>query len=256
MRAITFVICTIFLIERASAQPAEPEPGPAEPLPPAPEPEVAPPTPPAPAIDPRVLQLEADLLVELDRGRCELALDMLRRLHAIDRYYHPQSAKLTDCVARAAAARMVITRPEPVYEITVHSYRKQVIIADLASLGLTFAGGVGLAGYFFAAPVIHLANGNSKGALRSFGMRLIPVGVFLVTALSLTRNSSCRDNAEDGCFGEAAVAFLAGAVSMLVVIPIDWTFATREDRKQVGVRWSPTVNVTRETTGFGLLASW
>jgi hypothetical protein len=259
MRGMTFVISTMFIVtmvELSGAQPVEPEPGPTEQVPPAPEAEVAPPAPPAPAIDPRVLQLEADLRVELDRGRCELALDMLRRLHTFDPHYQVVSDKLTDCVARVAAARMVITRPEPVYHTTVHSYRRQVIIADLASFGLIFAGGVGLAGYFFAAPVIHLAHGNSKGALRSFGLRLVPVGVFLVTALSLTAGSGCRANGAGGCYGEAAGAFLAGLVSMVVVIPIDWAHAKREDRKQVGVRWVPSVNVTRETTGLGLVGSW
>jgi hypothetical protein len=59
----------------------------------------------------------------------------------------------------------------------VVNYRNQVIVSDLLSIATSWAG-VGLLGYVFGAPIVHLANRNSSSAWKSFTLRVVvPVGV-------------------------------------------------------------------------------
>ena len=67
------------------------------------------------------------------------------------------------------------------------SYRKDILLADGISLGLMLLGpalagdemgdggaqlaGIGLSGYFLAAPIVHLAHGRGGSAVKSFAMR-------------------------------------------------------------------------------------
>jgi hypothetical protein len=68
-------------------------------------------------------------------------------------------------------------------EPTTVSYRGQIITADVASFGLMLVGplvddnepdlsGIGFAGYFLAAPLVHAAHGRGGAAVKSLGLRI------------------------------------------------------------------------------------
>jgi hypothetical protein len=62
------------------------------------------------------------------------------------------------------------------------SYRGQILAADAASIGLSVLGplvtrdeslsGIGFAGFFVAAPIVHLAHGRGMAAAKSLGLRV------------------------------------------------------------------------------------
>lgn len=75
-----------------------------------------------------------------------------------------------------------VAAPARVEPVTV-SYRGQIITADVASFGLMLLGplldeheanlsGIGFAGYFLAAPLVHVAHGRGGAAAESLGLRL------------------------------------------------------------------------------------
>ncbi len=79
-----------------------------------------------------------------------------------------------------------LPQPAPLETVTV-SYKSHIITADLVSLGLMVLGpvvderdaslsGLGLSGYFLAAPIVHLAHGRGGAAVKSLGLRVaLPV---------------------------------------------------------------------------------
>jgi hypothetical protein len=134
----------------------------------------------------------------------------------------------------APAPPTVDIRTEPVPREVEVTYRSKIVLADVAAIAMGSFGGRGawaaaasLLTFVAAAPLVHVAEGNSSSARKSLAFRLIPVAVVGGLSLLLVNTSGCRENAEDGCFGVAILAGLAGLVGVVTAVANDWTWLPR-----------------------------
>jgi hypothetical protein len=131
-------------------------------------------------------------------------------------------------------------------------YGWQLVLADAAALGLLLAPldgngrgaalGVGMTALFFNGPVVHMANGNPKGASRS----LLRLPVFLVGRLAgwavgnlLCRDTGCKDPIEDW----------SGYVALGSVAIFDHATAWRPERSPWAARPEPRTVARAPQTG-------
>lgn len=126
-----------------------------------------------------------------------------------------------------------------------HWYGWQTLIADGASIVTVPLGGVGVAGYFLAAPVVHAAHGRWGIAAADVGVRVaLPLtGCYVGAALS-------DDRGEFAGLGEC---ILGGALGITGAIALDAALFAREDvevapkKKERGhLAWTPTLAPRKE----------
>ena len=132
------------------------------------------------------------------------------------------------------------TAPVAMQPTTV-SYRGQIIAADVLSIGLTVLGpvitpksetlsGLGFAGFFVAAPVVHLANGRGMAAAKSLGLRVAlpfvgamagyrfgPKDTSCVSAVGTDGSSPHGDCGDHGSLIGLLVGAAAGGVSAMYI---------------------------------------
>ena len=172
------------------------------------------------------------------------------------------------------AANPYLTAPPPeVAPATIRvSYTSDILVADGLSLALMTLGpaaeadlaGVGVAGYFLAAPIVHLAHGRGAAAAKSLGLR---VGMPLVLGLAgykLGPHDTVCDEAVDidgqyhsghcntGSIGGLLVGGLGG---MIAAVVIDAKYLAKYDRPALPT-WSANVQRTREGFAVGLSRSF
>jgi hypothetical protein len=112
-------------------------------------------------------------------------------------------------------------------------YRWQMVVSDLASVGLAASGGgagigLGLVGYTLGGPIIHDLNDGGGRAGTSFGVRLgAPVLGALAFAGLAKLGDHCRKDDFD-CDDSPGIAIVAGAVlGAAVAIVVDDLFLAR-----------------------------
>lgn len=133
---------------------------------------------PVAVVDPRIAQLRSMVRTAASQRNCATALNTFQLLVDFD----PASRILAGEKDFEACIEYVQPKVKTV------SYRRQVVISDLLSIA-TLPVGVGILGALFGAPLVHLSNGNSGSAAASFGLRLIPICVFIGTGEC---QDSCR----------------------------------------------------------------
>lgn len=171
-------------------------------------------------------------------------------------------------MTRAAVAQPSLTPPSapplagPEMVVEVQDYRWQLLVTDIASLGLGMAtqdGRLMSSTYVLGAPIVHAAHGNGGRALVSVGLRMgLPV-LGALAGISLEQ-AHCRSTAqtEDDC-GLAGL-ILGGAAGIGAAVLIDW-FALGKVEKPVtrpaliqagGIRANPMLGASKSGFSLGL----
>ena len=138
-----------------------------------------------------------------------------------------------------------------------------VFLADLASwavVGIASGtnsegfGSLAGAGLVFGGPAVHLAHGNTRGALLSVlargGLPVVGGGLMYAT---------CSDDERDelfGCLGHLAVGMIIGYGSALV---IDWFYLAQKQEKVAATGWaslSPSLNVQGQSVQAGVAGAF
>lgn len=201
-------------IAEQAPPPPKPEPTPVrppEPAPPRPRPEPGPAVPPKPAVQPT----------------------------------RPASQPIPPPYARPAPAPYLQQNFQP--QQRTRSYRTQVILADVASLGFVAAGTgsesaglltLGVVGMLVGGPIVHTFQSNSRSAYLSSGARVgLPLAGLLLFA------GSCDD--EFDCFEGMATGAVLGFTGALV---LDW-FVFSKKTEWVTAPVKPTVSLTPDRSG-------
>jgi len=154
-------------------------------------------------------------------------------------------------------------------------YGKEVVLADLVWLGAMTVvarsdseGGaaslIGL-GYFATGPLIHLRNGNGRGAAKSLVARtVLPAAGMLVGGLlamdAEDNNQSYEDDEliDDDGFAVLAGAVVGGFVGMVTAVVLDWTTFSKKTVEGRPASWAaaPNVNVNRHGATVGVSGSF
>src|SRR5688500_9571273 len=156
-------------------------------------------------------------------------------------------------VAPGAAPALAAETPAPI----VKRYGTHVLLADAAWIGATWLlasseggseDGASLValGYYIGGPAVHLAHGNSTGALKSLGARtLLPVAGGVVGGLAMS-------NADDDPEGMGAFygLMLGAAVGAGTAMVLDWTIFPKKEiapsRLSFAGRLRPNLELGRE----------
>lgn len=111
-------------------------------------------------------------------------------------------------------------------------YGWQTLIADGASLGLAFGGGmadegavtlVGVMSYFLAAPIVHFCHGHVGKGFLGMGLR---VGMPLVVGLGFMAATNCSGSSDSYCgLAEFGIGMFVGAAGATA---IDATVVARD----------------------------
>lgn len=165
--------------------------------------------------------------------------------------------------------------PVRVEPVTV-SYRGQIITADVVSLGLMVLGplsdehemnlsGIGFAGWFLAAPLVHAAHGRGGAAAKSLGLR---VGLPILGGLAGYRlgpdDTACVYDAEldgraphGGCGDHGSIigALLGVAAGAGTAMYIDAKYLSRYQTSRV-VTWSAGIAPTRGGASLAVSGSF
>jgi hypothetical protein len=111
---------------------------------------------------------------------------------------------------------------------TTQWYAGKLVLVDLLSVGLVFAGTqiptapIGLGGYVLGAPLVHLGQGNGMGAGISLGLRLTLPIVGAVVAGKLHERG---DNGGDcDCMGGLFAALGGMVLGSFTAMVADWIF--------------------------------
>jgi hypothetical protein len=161
----------------------------------------------------------------------------------------------------SAQAPNALTKPPAAPVVFRRSYGWQIVVADVSSVALTIAGGVGesdevaglgVAGYFLAAPVVHFAHRNVWQGFASLGLR---VGGPLVGAAIGNAVADCGESSGEHWCGivPITVGVFAGILGAMIV---DAAVFAREDvprpRTTAGFSWSPGLRLDRHGAGLAV----
>ena len=154
--------------------------------------------------------------------------------------------------------------------ITVN-YRRDIMLADGLSLGLILAApaadneelaGWGVAGYFLAAPIVHVAHGRGVQAVQSFGLR---AGLPLLGGLAGYRlgpnDMVCDLGRPDPQYGDGGGGCPEGSISGMLVgalaggvtaVVLDWKYLTKYQKTVPAPSWSASIRPTHGGASVGV----
>lgn len=156
--------------------------------------------------------------------------------------------------------------------VTVN-YRGDVMLADGLSLALVLAApvadneelaGWGVAGYFLAAPIVHVAHGRGVQALQSLGLRAgLPLLGGMIGYRLGPDDTACTYGAspnpdfnpdrgtcpDNGSISGMLVGGLAGGITAIV---LDWKFLTKYQKTIAAPAWTASIKPTRGGATFGM----
>jgi hypothetical protein len=157
--------------------------------------------------------------------------------------------------------------------ITIN-YRRDVMLADGLWVGaLLVAGqsenedlaGWSVAGYFLAAPIVHIAHGRGVQGLQSFGLRAgLPLVGGMIgyrlgpddTACDYGASSHPYDDSPDrgtcGDHGSISGMLLGGVAGGITAIVLDWKYLTKYQKTITAPAWSASIKPTRGGATFGV----
>jgi hypothetical protein len=210
-------------------------------------------------------------------GRSPLATCSLRALERL--YLRAILFLLTCCLAMSPKAAMAEdsfpTQPTAEVKISRGWYGWQIMLADLGAISSLWVGGIltgnsrafafvpiaGGVGFYAGGPLVHAAHSNGGGAGKSLLLRfLIPVGgaALGVGIGALMDSGQRRSDCSEGC-AKAFLGIAGFGAGMLGAMVTDWATA-REPMRALppasnasSTAWSPTLVVTRQSAGAGIV---
>lgn len=161
-------------------------------------------------------------------------------------------------------------------QVVKASYRGQVLLADGLSLGMIILGpvggndeltGLGFAGYFVGAPIVHIAHGRGGAALQSLGLRMgLPILGGMIGYRLGPNDVVCNEGRGDPQYGDGGacggdhgsitgllVGALAGAVTASVV---DATYLTTYEKRVARPSWSASLRPMHGGASVGIAGSF
>ncbi len=153
-------------------------------------------------------------------------------------------------------------------QVETVSYRKQVLLADGLSVAAIALGPVlardesggklamlGIAGYMFGAPLVHLAHGRGGAAFKSLGLRTALPMLGAIAGFKLGPNDLVCAQASDtyegghgggGCSGGSITGAIGGLlIGSIAAAAIDSKYLARYETMRTAPAWSASVQHVR-----------
>jgi hypothetical protein len=166
-------------------------------------------------------------------------------------------------VGVAAALLVALAAPAAADE----RYAEQIIAADMVALTLAVGGhetdhdatrGVGLGVGVSAAPLIHVAQGNYRGAVSSLGLRVaLPLATaWLTNKITPDRVCFTPMGSHDFCGGEDRIgsATMVGLTVGLVAASVLDASLVAKKPARTGREWRPVVTFKNQSVGIDVAA--
>lgn len=160
-------------------------------------------------------------------------------------------------------------------QTTTVNYRNDVLLADGLSLGLVLLAapthspqlaGLGVSGYFLAAPIVHIAHGRGTAALESFGLRAtLPLaGAYLGFKLG-PQDIACADAAPTdgglrggGCEDQGSIVgmLLGGLAGGVTAMVLDTKYLAKYEKHVAAPTWSASIAPSRGGATVGVAGTF